>query len=87
MIWTKGSTGPEVVKRVIQVIGSLAMFPNDHGFIRRIAYVETKDGLLGGALLGGIWRVSREMLIDDYFCLTTHVQFQRLWNIRLTTGR
>ena len=65
MMWTKGSTGPEVVKRVIEVIGSLAMFPNDHGFLRRIAYVETKDGLLGGALLGGIWRVSREMLIDS----------------------
>ena len=40
------------------------MFPNDHGFLRRIAYVETKDGQQGGAVLGGIWKVSEDMLID-----------------------
>ena len=65
VIWTEGSTGPEVVKEVIRAITSLGMFPDDHRFLRRIAYVETRDGQnSGAALLGGIWKVSEDMLID-----------------------
>lgn len=64
MIWTERAIGPEVVKAVIRAINSLGMFPDDHGFLRRIAYVETRDGQNSGTVLGGIWKISEDMLID-----------------------
>ena len=62
-VWTEGSVGAEVVEAVIKSIASLNMFPDDHRFMRRIAYVETRDGKQGAALLGGIWKVSEDMLV------------------------
>ena len=38
------ASGPTVVEAVLDVIKNSDIFPLDHGFMRRIAYVETRDG-------------------------------------------
>ena len=38
------ASGPTVVEAVLDVIKNSGIFPPDHGFMRRIAYVETRDG-------------------------------------------
>ena len=38
------ASGSAVVEEVLHLIQNSDIFPPDHGFIRRIAYVETRDG-------------------------------------------
>ena len=38
------ASGTSVVEAVLDVLKNIAIFPPDHGFMRRIAYVETRDG-------------------------------------------
>ena len=38
------ASGSTVVEAVLDVIKNSGIFPPDHGFMRRIAYVETRDG-------------------------------------------
>ena len=38
------ASGSAVVEAVLDVIKNSGIFPPDHGFMRRIAYVETRDG-------------------------------------------
>ena len=38
------ASGPTVVEAVLDVLKNSGIFPPDHGFMRRIAYVETRDG-------------------------------------------
>ena len=59
----EGASGADVVQATIAKIESSSIFEFDGRLLRRIAYVETKDG----AVLppsGGIWNVSVEAFID-----------------------
>ena len=54
-------SGPDVVRAVIGRIKESDIFPSDKQFLRRIAYVESKDGTDQGTYRagyhGGIWQV------------------------------
>ena len=54
----KGST---VVKKVVDKINNLGIFPSDHKFLCRVAWVESKYGQASGTYrpgyYGGIWQV------------------------------
>ena len=53
--------GATVVKEVVDTINSLGIFPNDHKFLCRVAWVESKYGEASGTYRsgyhGGIWQV------------------------------
>jgi len=55
--------GADVVNRVVNTINGLGIFPPDHKFLCRIAWVETKYGehpnTFPDGYYGGIWRVDR----------------------------
>ena len=57
------SSGAEVVETTVRKIQKSGVFPNDHRFLRRIAYVESKDGEASGTYRagyhGGIWQVDK----------------------------
>ncbi|XP_076821881.1 uncharacterized protein LOC143468501 isoform X2 [Clavelina lepadiformis] len=58
-----GSSGMGVTLRCVDLITSSEIFPDDSKLLRRIAYVETRDGrniTAGGE--GGIWKVSSNTL-------------------------
>ena len=50
-------SGPEVVNEVLDTIECSEVFKDDHSFMRRLAYVETKDGTEGQGTTG-IWNVT-----------------------------
>ena len=58
---TPGANGSDVVEAVISKLGLLENIGPDHRFMRRLAYVETRDGAVENE--GGIWGVTNEMLI------------------------
>ena len=43
-MYQDGANGPDVVEAVVKKLNDSCIFPPDHGFLRRIAYVETRDG-------------------------------------------
>ena len=55
------SNGENVVNAVVSRIRQSGIFPQDHSFLRRIAYVESKDGnddnTYRAGYHGGIWQV------------------------------
>ena len=57
-----GRGGTDVVLLSVAYIQQAAIFPNDNGLLRRIAYVETRDGFLmdHSSTSGGIWAVGEE---------------------------
>ncbi|XP_046562101.1 von Willebrand factor A domain-containing protein 1-like [Haliotis rubra] len=62
-----GATGPDVVTTVVDIIRTNCIFPQDKLFLRRLAYVETRDGSSPKTYSdpnnsGGIWQVSSSML-------------------------
>ena len=56
-----GSFGSDVVQAVLNDLRNACIFSDDNLFLRRLAYVETKDGADGKtyrrAYHGGIWQV------------------------------
>ncbi|XP_013385192.1 collagen alpha-1(VII) chain [Lingula anatina] len=64
--------GTEVVEAVVDLIQSSCIFPNDNMLLRRIAWVETKDGTRNDSFtprhghphLGGIWQVTKSAFKD-----------------------
>ena len=58
---TPGASGADVVRSVVSMIQRSNIFPRDNEFLRRIAFVESKDGLARGTYrrgyYGGIWQV------------------------------
>ena len=67
---TPGANGSDVVEAVISKLSLLENIGPDHRFMRRLAYVETRDGAVENE--GGIWGVDddklgqiREALIDQ----------------------
>ena len=57
LMFTPGAVGPEVVKACVKKIAESKILPDDNGFLRRIAYVMSKDGT-DMRSDGGIWQVS-----------------------------
>ena len=58
--------GKAVVKAAVAAITASGIFPADNNFLRRIACVESKDGLDPNAFRpgfhGGIWQVKQDDL-------------------------
>ena len=58
---TPGARGADVVRAVVGKIEDSNIFPSDNQLLRRIAYVESKDGTDGNTYrsgyYGGIWQV------------------------------
>ena len=52
-----GANGTNVVLATVRLIDKSGLFADEHQILRRIAYVETRDGLLPGNG-GGIWGVN-----------------------------
>ena len=53
-----GATGSDVVRASVAKIESSGLFLSDKRLLRRIAYVESRDGdILPSQSVGGIWRV------------------------------
>ena len=56
------TSGEDVVKATLRQIQESNIFPNDNSFLRRLAYVESKDGTdpdtYRNGYHGGIWQVS-----------------------------
>ena len=57
---TPGANGSDVVEAVISKLGLLENIGPDHRFMRRLAYVETRDGAVENE--GGIWGVDDDKL-------------------------
>lgn len=59
--YTPKGKGNAVVTEVVNMINNLGIFPNDHKFLCRVAWVESKYGEAGGTYRpryhGGIWQV------------------------------
>ena len=57
------SSGAEVVEATVEKIQKSGIFPNDKKFLRRTAYVESKDGTDSNTYRqgyhGGIWQVDK----------------------------
>lgn len=53
--------GADIVQAVVDVIREKCIYPNDRLFLRRLAYVESRDGLdintFRPNFYGGIWQV------------------------------
>ena len=56
-----GTSGSEVVNQILDIIECSGVFEDDHSFMRRLAYVETKDGTEGQGTTG-IWNVTVQHL-------------------------
>ena len=63
-----GTSGEAVVQAVVGKIRQSDIFPNDNSFLRRIAYVESKDGndenTYRAGYYGGIWQVDQIGFLD-----------------------
>ncbi|KAM7430895.1 hypothetical protein ABFA07_018452 [Porites harrisoni] len=61
MAYTPKGKGAGVVKDVVDTINGLGIFPNDHKFLCRVAWVESKYGedpnTYRSGYYGGIWQV------------------------------
>ena len=62
LLWLNGANGTEAVLLAIARIQQSGIFGNDNQLLRRIAYVETRDGTLPDTFRdgyhGGIWAVN-----------------------------
>ena len=63
-----GASGPKVAETVVTTIESAEIFSdnrNMHPYVRRIAWMESKDGLDNGTYRkdyhGGIWQVDKSL--------------------------
>ena len=65
LVHTAGAKGADVVEATLAKIASLKVFPDDKGFMRRLAYVMSKDGeSYAWENDGGIWQVSEYAFKD-----------------------
>ena len=64
----EGASGSAVVRAVVGRIEDANIFPNDNQFLRRIAYVESKDGTDNNTYrigyYGGIWQMNEVRFQD-----------------------
>ena len=57
------ASGPEVVNTVLERLECSGIFEDDHRFMRRLAYVQTRDGDERGNKTG-IWNITEDRLIN-----------------------
>ena len=64
------SNGAEVVEAVVNIIRESCLFADDKRFLRRLAYVESEDGMAPmtyrQGYYGGIWQVSTTVSLSFY---------------------
>lgn len=74
---TPGEKGSDVVEAVVNLIKNSCIFPNDRMYLRRLAYVETADGLslntYRPGYYGGIWQVGLAFIFWLYL-INGHVK-------------
>ncbi|XP_071145061.1 uncharacterized protein [Mytilus edulis] len=62
---TPNASGSDVVEAVVNLIREACIFPNDKLYLRRLAYVESMDGLEANTYrpnyYGGIWQIDQDM--------------------------
>ena len=62
-----GAKGSAVVEAVINFLHETCVFPNDRLYLRRLAFVESRDGLDANAYrdgyYGGIWQVCTSRIL------------------------
>ncbi|XP_071146626.1 matrilin-3-like [Mytilus edulis] len=62
---TPNASGSDVVEAVVNLIREACIFPNDKKYLRRLAYVESMDGLEANTYrpnyYGGIWQIDQDM--------------------------
>ena len=78
LMFTPGAVGPEVVKACVKKIAESKIFPDDNGFMRRIAYVMSKDGT-DMRSDGGIWQVS-DFAFGDTMATGAHFHLPSKYN-------
>ena len=71
------ATGPDVVNAVIHVIECSGVFEDDNGFLRRLAYVETRDGVnkTGTSIWGNTAMddISNSILTSNYTMIINQI--------------
>ncbi|XP_069121965.1 uncharacterized protein [Argopecten irradians] len=62
------ASGSAVVEAVINLIHQSCIFPSDKLYLRRLAYVESKDGTANdtyrAGYYGGIWQIDRDQFLE-----------------------
>jgi uncharacterized protein YegL len=83
MTVTAFATGSDVVETVVDLISQSCIFDNDRLLLRRIAYVETQDGLASNTFrhgddnfYGGIWQISETDFLHVQASMTASVSEQ-----------
>jgi len=66
---TPEKTGTEIVETVVDRIARAGIFGNDYGYIRRVCWVETKDGADAAKTFregyhGGLWQVDEKFFLQ-----------------------
>ena len=72
---TPRASGSTVVNMVIEMISNSNIFSDDHGYLKRIAYAESRDGTHPNTYregyYGGIWQVDK-IAFEDTQDVTSH---------------
>lgn len=75
--------GASVVKEVVDTINGLGIFANEHKFLCRVAWVESKYGEAPGAYRsgyhGGIWQVNAfsSQVVSSYVIVRCYLALSR----------
>ena len=90
-MYQDGASGSDVVEAVLKHLEDTGIFPPDHGFMRRIAYVETRDGTNNKIMENinvriihkriGIWGLTDYMLQYMRFKLQEHSNDPKCQNL------
>ncbi|KAL3871109.1 hypothetical protein ACJMK2_039128 [Sinanodonta woodiana] len=82
---TPGAYGPEVVEAVINLIRENCIFAEDKRYLRRLAYVESRDGTAPNTYKygynGGIWQVDEDKFKETQHNYTLQVQYNIILNV------
>ena len=83
-----GRSGTDVVLLSIAYIHQVAIFQDDNNLLRRIAFVETKDGsYLDPFNSGGIWAVDEDTFLSTQINKNSNITlFQKYEEMRLLFG-
>jgi hypothetical protein len=85
-----GATGAGVVEAVCSRLETSCVFPDDKLFTRRLAYVESSDGLesdtFRSGYYGGIWQVDQAMFDVTKSSASNAVLLQYIKNIQSSFG-
>ncbi|KAK7487973.1 hypothetical protein BaRGS_00020718 [Batillaria attramentaria] len=75
---TPGAFGTDVVLAVINSLQSNCILSSDRLFLRRLAYVETRDGTDSATYRagydGGIWKIDRDMFTATSTCSSSYIR-------------